>query len=93
LANQIGVYIIIMIEVLKNSNILDVQTGIICHQTNCVGVMGGGLALQIRNKWPEVYKQYCSFCEGYQNRKAIELLGYVQDVIVDNDLVVANCFG
>ena len=55
--------------------------------------MGAGLALQIRNKWPKVYKQYCSFCEGYQNGKAIKLLGCVQDVVVDNDLVVANCFG
>lgn len=30
----------------------------ICQQVNCRGVMGAGLALKIRRKWPVVYQQY-----------------------------------
>lgn len=41
-------------------NILDITEGIICHQVNCKGVAGAGLAKQIRLKyrgWYEAYKQ------------------------------------
>src|SRR4051812_47369032 len=41
-----------------NQNILDVTYGIIVQQVNCLGVMGSGLARQIRDKWPEVYTKY-----------------------------------
>ena len=30
----------------------------ICHQVNCQGVMGSGVAKQIRGKWPEVFDKY-----------------------------------
>ena len=80
-----------MIKIIENSNLLDVKSGIICHQVNCIGVMGGGIALQICSKWPQVYKEYKSFCEGYKNPE--EILGNVQDVVLGTDLVVANCFG
>jgi len=39
-------------------NILDIKSGMICHQVNCQGVMGAGLALQIKKKWPEAYQGY-----------------------------------
>lgn len=56
-----------MIQILENSDLLKIDKGIICHQTNCIGVMGGGIALQIRNKWPNVYKQYVNECELFKN--------------------------
>ena len=31
---------------------------IICQQVNCAGVMGAGLAKQIRAKYPVVYSEY-----------------------------------
>lgn len=34
----------------------------ICHQTNCLGIMGGGIALQVKNKYPEVFKTYKDIC-------------------------------
>ena len=46
-----------MIEII-NGNILDTDCNIICHQVNCQGVMGSGLAKQIREKWPCVYDVY-----------------------------------
>ena len=39
-------------------NLLEIETGIICHQVNSRGVAGAGLALQIRNKWPGWYSEY-----------------------------------
>ena len=42
----------------SNQSILDVTEGIIVHQVNCKGVMGAGLAKQIRSKYPQVFKSY-----------------------------------
>ena len=46
-----------MINVITG-NLLDATENVICHQVNCQGVMGGGLALQLRKKWPNVYEDY-----------------------------------
>lgn len=80
-----------MITILNNSNILNVTDGIICHQTNCLGIMGGGLALQIKNKWPKVFNEYNKICATINPKS--ELLGEVNAVAVDSSLVIANCFG
>jgi O-acetyl-ADP-ribose deacetylase (regulator of RNase III) len=81
-----------MIKILEKSNLLNIKQGIICHQTNCIGVMGGGIALQIRNKWPNVYKQYVNECESFKNNPKY-LLGHVQDIVINDKLVISNCFG
>lgn len=39
-------------------NILDCPEKVIVHGCNNYGVMGSGVAIQIRNKWPFVYKTY-----------------------------------
>jgi len=41
----------------KIGNLLD-ATGIIVHGCNSHGVMGSGVAKQIKDKWPDVYKNY-----------------------------------
>jgi len=41
-----------------NQSILKVKEGVICHQGNCQGVMGAGVALQIVRKYPIVLKEY-----------------------------------
>ena len=48
-------------------NILDITNGIICHQVNTQGVMGAGLAKQIRDKWPNVYFDYKGVLREYGN--------------------------
>ena len=48
-----------MIITFEHNNILEsFNIDILCHQVNCQGVMGAGLAKQIRSKYPEVYEQY-----------------------------------
>ena len=48
-------------------DILSVTKGIITHQFNCQGVMGCGIELQIRQKWPEVYQRYKAFARAAQS--------------------------
>lgn len=81
-----------MVEIVNNSNLLDVKSGIICHQVNCIGAMGAGIALQIKNKWPVVFNDYKKECQLFVNNPK-KLLGKVQDTLVSDKLVVANCFG
>lgn len=58
----------------KNGDLLEENCNIICHQVNCQGVMGSGIALQIKNKWPKVYQEYCAYLEFLKFAK-IPLLG------------------
>lgn len=39
-------------------NILDVKEGFIVHGCNAQGVMGSGMAKQIKEKWPKVFDEY-----------------------------------
>jgi O-acetyl-ADP-ribose deacetylase (regulator of RNase III) len=73
-----------------HGNLLDATENIICHQVNCQGVMGSGLAKQIRDKYPSVYLKYNSFCNGKSPK---ELLGQMQIVQLSGDKGVANLFG
>lgn len=46
-----------MIET-RYGNALDVQTGIIVHGCNCLGVMGGGIAFEVKNRFPIAFHEY-----------------------------------
>lgn len=67
-----------------DKDILTISEGIICHQVNCKKVMGAGLALRIRNKFPIVYEEYKKY-----NGK----LGDVQVIVITKNLSVANLYG
>lgn len=48
---------------ITHGDLLDAPPGaIIFHQVNTLGIMGAGLALQIKRKWPEVFKEYQAYC-------------------------------
>ena len=79
-----------MIEYIKG-NILNVTEGIIVQQVNCMGVMGAGLAKQIRDKWPYIYDNYKARIYNTANTK--ELLGKTLFNNVENNLFVASIFG
>lgn len=65
------------------------KVDIICHQTNCKGVMGAGIALQIKKTYPEVFKRYREFCKEYGS----VLLGRTLFVNCNDGKIVANLFG
>lgn len=56
----------------------------ILHQVNCQGVMGSGVAKQVREKFPTVFKYYKALCENDARVKAqcgyekSQLLGHIQ---------------
>lgn len=52
-----------MIEFIKDGDLLGEQVDALVNTVNCVGVMGRGVALQFKNKFPENNKQYVSACK------------------------------
>jgi len=46
----------------KNGDMFDEPTEAIVNTVNCVGVMGKGVALEFKRKWPENYKEYKKLC-------------------------------
>ncbi|HEV2222142.1 MAG TPA: macro domain-containing protein [Candidatus Acidoferrales bacterium] len=52
-----------MTVVLKSGDLLKEQSEAIVNTVNCVGVMGKGIALQFKQKWPQNFKTYAAACE------------------------------
>ena len=69
-----------MIEYRKG-NLLDVTEGIILHGCNAQGVMGSGVALAIKQAYPEAYQEYLNDSM---------ILGFISDYWVNYDLVIIN---
>lgn len=81
-----------MLKVVQQ-DLLTVLHGVICHQTNCLGAMGSGIALSIQHKWPGVFAAYQELCAKYPGSRSIMLLGTCQLIPASKDLLVANIFG
>ena len=65
-------------------DILSIKHGIIVHQVNCQGVMGTGIALQMRQKFPTVYERYRTFKFK---------LGQIQLIKIIDNLYICNLAG
>lgn len=52
-----------MIQIIEG-NLFDTTASIIAHQVNCVGIMGSGVAKQIKKLYPRVFEQYQALCYG-----------------------------
>ena len=74
-------------------NILDITSGIICHQVNCRGVFGAGLALQIRNKYPQAYRKYIEVHNTSELQLGKPFYGWVSDKLIIYHLPAQNRFG
>ena len=70
----------------RTGNIANVTSGVVAHGCNAQGVMRSGVALAVRNRWPRVFDSYKHFVH-YQR----PLLGKVDLVKINDDLLVANC--
>lgn len=86
-----------MLKVIEG-DLLDIEEGILAHQCNCQGVMGSGIALAIKNKWPKVYElyrdQYDTYVSWAKFGETPEAqLGRLQVVAVGDQLAVANVYG
>lgn len=66
---------------LIEGDLLNAKADFICHQVNCQGKMGSGVAKAIRDKYPDVYEHYKLLCEINTTE---QLLGFSQYVKVSN---------
>ena len=70
-------------------DIFESGVDVICHQVNCQGVMGSGIAKQVRERYPHVYETYKELC-GQDEPK--NLLGIAQPVQANDKTIIVNIF-
>lgn len=78
-----------------HGDLLESNARYICHQVNCLGVMGAGIAKQIKERHPQVFFEYHTLCERYKHEPA-KLLGDAQVVRaspMEATPLVCNLFG
>ena len=63
----------------------------ILHQVNCQGVMGSGVAKQVREKYPKAFNGYKKLCDSYGENRA-QLLGTAQYIELGDDKYIVNIF-
>ncbi len=89
----------------RTGNLLDSGADYICHQVNARGVMGSGIAKQIKERWPIVYGKYVTKVQETKNAlKGVlgdqysdygaedSLMGWVQTVKLPDHGYVVNMF-
>lgn len=47
---------------IKIGNLFDSKMQTVVNTVNCVGVMGKGIALEFKSKYPEMYREYAEMC-------------------------------
>ena len=77
-------------SIIVSGNILDITEGVIIHQLNCKGVMGAGLAKQIKLKWPAVFQVYKKHLSQQGESRA---LGTISIYNISNSIHVVNLYG
>lgn len=71
-------------------DIFESGADVICHQVNCQGVMGSGIAKQVRERYPWVYAHYRDLC---LEETPDELLGVIEEVYINETQKIINIFG
>ena len=72
-----------------NSDITKVDRGIIVHGCNAQGVMGSGVAKQLRAKYPQIFEDYVAHLE-LCKIEDVPVLGFVSYTQVSKELYIAN---
>lgn len=80
----------------RNGDILQSGADVICHQVNCRGVMGAGLAKQVKDQNPMVYAAYSDMCRQYGDNALGQVLYVPMDktrfLRIEEQRFIANCF-
>lgn len=69
-------------------DLFDTKANVILHQVNCQGVMGSGIAAEVKRRFPKAYNSYKELC--LMTPKEL-LLGQAQ-IVNCSDLFVVNMF-
>lgn len=73
-----------------HGDLLNAKEAYIAHQVNCYGVMGRGVSLQIKNKYPDVFRRYAAYCSEHRVKN---LIGRVLLIPTDDGKIICNLFG
>lgn len=79
-----------MVKIIEG-NLFNSKANIICHQTNCQGVMKSGVALEVKQRYPNVFNSYR---KDYED--GLLKLGYVNFAFIgdkSSDQIIANMCG
>lgn len=75
-------------------DIFDMNVDIIGHQVNLYGIMGGGIAREIKERFPDVYEEYREICLSESGLLGKMHLTYAYvDEDGESELMIANLFG
>lgn len=74
----------------KNGNILESTEKIICHQCNTQGIFGGGLAYQIKTKYPNCEISAINHVKTVKNK--CNVVGTYNIYFTKDEKEIANCF-
>lgn len=72
----------------KAGDLLKAEENLICHQVNTLGVMGGGLALQVAKTYPKVEEEYTNLAKTFGK----DMLGNYQRCKIGDRKYIINCF-
>lgn len=77
----------------KMGDLFDSKCQIKCHQVNCQGVMGSGIAKTVRERYSNVFDQYLTLCnEKIRGGNSSMLLNTVQLIEIGGGTYIANLF-
>ena len=75
---------------LTNGNMFDNPADIRINTVNCVGVMGAGVALEFKNKYPEMFKDYKKACTANKIRPGKPHVWSNNNFCDDENVVIVN---
>lgn len=81
-----------MIKVV-DGDLLQAKEDIIGHQVNCMGVMGSGVALQVKRQHPLAFEVYKQIVDEAKKEDSLRFLLGKALVVASNDKYIANLFG
>jgi O-acetyl-ADP-ribose deacetylase (regulator of RNase III) len=64
-----------------------------CHIVNCQGVMGRGIASEIKSRWPKLFQQYNELCMKNRDKNLGDCFLYADDKNCIANLFAQNRYG
>lgn len=58
-----------MIKIIENGSLFESECQTLVNTVNCIGVMGKGIALEFKNRYPSMFKEYRILC----NQKKLDI--------------------
>lgn len=80
-------------NIVKGRNILFEKKGILVHCANAQGVMGAGIALQIRRMYPVVYSDYVEHLKKFNGVNKADAMGSVCYSKIKDDFYILSAIG